>query len=237
MMRRTHFSQFASVLSIALAPLLHGAALTDVPNQLSEEEKAVGWRLLFNGKDLDGWRLAGKQSQPTQAWTVEDGILKKEHGVRGGNIVTTETFNDFEFAWTWRLPTRGNNGVKYFVVESRGLVGHEYQMLNEDGGGLGKGSTGSFYAVLPPNPDRKPFKSDQWNESRITVRGNQVEHWLNGQTILAYELGSEKVLQSVAQSKFKNVRDFGCKVEGRIMLTDHGDGAWFKDVKIRELTP
>lgn len=203
------------------------------PNQLSEAEKADGWRLLFDGESLNGWRLVGRDTPPTRGWVVEDGILKKQQGVRGGNLLTVETFWDFEFAWTWRLPTRGNNGVKFFVREDRGALGHEYQMLNERQAGTGKGSTGSFYDVLPPNPDRRPFRSDEWNHSRVVVHGDQVEHWLNGQLILEYELGSEAVLAAVANSKFRDAPGFGTKVRGHIMLTDHTDEAWFRDVKIR----
>lgn len=207
------------------------------PNQLSATEREAGWRLLFDGQSLNGWRVAGQAGPPTQGWVVEDGILKKQRGVRGGNLLTVETFGDFEFEWTWRLPDRGNNGVKFFVVEPRGLVGHEYQMYNEERGGTGKGSTGAFYDVLPPRPDRKPFRTDEWNHSRVVVRGNHVEHWLNGQQILEYELGSDPVLAAVARSKFKDVHDFGCKVRGHIMLTDHTDEAWFKDIRVRELSP
>jgi hypothetical protein len=228
-----------SRFSRTLAALLFGAsvlhAADPLPNQLTEAEQAAGWRLLFDGKSLEGWQVAGKDTPPTQSWVVEDGILKKKQGESGGNIVTVEPFNDFEFAWTWRLPGSGNNGVKFFVLPERGFLGHEYQMFDEKRGGEGKGSTGSFYNVLPPNPDRPPFKTAEWNHSRVLVRGNHVEHWLNGKKILEYELGSPAVLAAVQDSKFKNARDFGKKVKGHIMLTDHGDAAWFKDVKIREL--
>lgn len=228
-----------SRLTRTLAVLLFGAfalaAAEPPPNQLTDAEEAAGWRLLFDGKSLAGWQVAGKTTPPTQGWVVEDGILKKQQGVRGGDLLSVEGFEDFEFAWTWRLPGNGNNGVKFFVLPERGFVGHEYQMYSEARGGKGKGSTGSFYDVLPPAPDRLPFKASEWSHSRVLVQGNQVEHWLNGQKILEYELGSPEVLAAVQNSKFRNTRDFGRKVRGHILLTDHGDAAWFKDVKIREL--
>lgn len=229
----TRLLAFPALLGVWLLPTL--AAGEPAPNQLTDAEKAAGWRLLFDGASLEGWQVAGRQEPPTQGWVVEEGILKKRQGVRGGNLVSAEKFEDFEFAWTWRLPDRGNNGVKFFVLPERGYLGHEYQLWDEERGGSGKGSTGSFYDVLPPNPDRKPFKTQEWNHSRLLVQGNHVEHWLNGQKILEYELGSPEVLAAVQNSKFRTTRDFGKKVRGHIMLTDHGDAAWFKDVKIREL--
>ncbi|MCP5521482.1 MAG: DUF1080 domain-containing protein [Verrucomicrobiales bacterium] len=228
-----------SRLTRTLAVLLLGASALSAaeppPDQLTDAEKAAGWRLLFDGRSLAGWQVAGKNTPPTQGWVVEDGILKKQQGVRGGDLLSVEAFDDFEFAWTWRLPGNGNNGVKFFVVPERGIVGHEYQMYDEKRGGEGKGSTGSFYDVLPPNPGRLPFTTAEWNHSRVLVQGNHVEHWLNGQKILEYELGSPEVLAAVQNSKFRNTRDFGKKVKGHILLTDHGDAAWFKDVKIREI--
>jgi len=214
-----------------------GAGAESAPNQLTEAERAAGWRLLFDGHSLRGWRAAGKKGPPRKGWVVEDGILKKVEGVRGGHLLTIETFDNFEFVWDWRLPTQGNNGVKFFVVEERGILGHEYQMYDERRGGNGKSSTGAFYDVMPPIPGRKPFHVREWNHSRVVVRGNHVEHWLNGQKILEYELGSPRVLEAVARSKFKNVPDFGRKVRGHIMLTDHGSEAWFRNLKIRELPP
>ena len=95
--------------------------------------------------------------------------------------------------------------------------------------------TASFYDVLPPT-DQKPVKpAGEWNSSRIFVQGNHVEHWLNGSKVLEYELGSEQVKAGVAASKFKKFPDFGTKIKGHIMLTDHHDEAWYRNLKIREL--
>jgi hypothetical protein len=126
--------------------------------------------------------------------------------------------------------------VKYFIVEERGAaVGHEYQMIDDRTAGPPKYRTGSFYDVLAPAADAPPTRIDEWNESRIVVRGQQVEHWLNGKKVLAYDLGSADVLAAVARSKFKDVSGFGRRVRGRILLTDHGDEAWFRNIRIRDL--
>jgi hypothetical protein len=221
--------------------LLLGVLCTTAPAaELTAEERAAGWRLLFNGKDTSGWRQFGKQTPPGEGWKVEGGMLKKVAKVRGGDIITSDQFTDFEFAWEWRIEPKGNNGVKYLVTEQRpGAPGHEYQMIDDtghaDAKNGGKRLTGSFYDVLPP-AENKPLKPPgEWNSSRIRVQGNQVEHWLNGAKILTYELGSEDVKRGIANSKFKSAPRFGEKVAGHIMLTDHGDAAWFRNVKIREL--
>lgn len=222
----------AALLVLVLITAMASAAESGI-NTLTETEKADGWRLLFDGQTSEGWRGFRSQTFPKRGWVIEDGILKKQQGVRGGDIITEEKFTDFEFCWEWRLPEKGNNGVKFFILEERGTLGHEYQMIHERYTGLS--STASFYAVLPPNPDRPPFRSDEWNRSKVLVNGNHVEHWLNGQKVLEYELGSDRVMQGVANSKFKDVDRFGTKVTGHILFTDHGDEAWFRNVKIREL--
>jgi hypothetical protein len=203
------------------------------PGQSASEEWGE-WRSLFDGKTFSGWKLLGTGEPPTQGWKIEDGILKKIHRERGGNLASEETFEEFELSWEWLLPPGANNGVKYFVVPQRGAsIGHEYQMIDDSRVGSEKGKTGSFYAVMPPKPDRKPTRIGEWNQSRIKVRGQHVEHWLNGELILRYELGSPEVLASVARSKFKSVDKFGTRVRGHILLTDHTDEAWYRNLRIR----
>ena len=221
--------------TLLAANVIHAAEL----NQLTAEEKAAGWKLLFNGKDTSGWRQYGKPSPPGPGWKVENGILKKLAKKRGGDIITMTTFNDFEFYWEWRLEPKANNGIKYLVTEGRpNGPGHEYQMIDEEGGeDIGRQThlTASFYDVLPPDPNKPLRKAGEWNFSRVIIKGNHVEHWLNGVKVLAYELGSPEVKAGIARSKFRNARGFGDKIQGHIMLTDHGDEAWFRNVKIREL--
>jgi hypothetical protein len=223
----------ALILIVVFASTLAGSA---APNELTSAEKADGWKLLFDGKSTAGWRSFKKQTFPDKGWIVEDGCLKKVADVHGGDILTAATFNDFDLRWEWRIPPRANNGVKYFITEERnGPIGHEYQLIDDSLVKEGKSSTASFYEVLPPSADKPLKPPGQWNESRILVKGSRVEHWLNGQKVLEYELGSEQVKQGVAASKFKNVKGFGEKLKGHILLTDHRDEAWFRNIKIREL--
>ena len=101
-------------------------------NTLTEEEKSAGWELLFDGKKIEGWRNYSDESFPEMGWVVENGTLHKLADTRGGNIMTVDTYEDFEFSWEWRLLDGGNNGVKYFITEERqAVVGHEYQMLDD----------------------------------------------------------------------------------------------------------
>ena len=145
-----------------LALLLAGAApLSAAPaNQLTDKEKAAGWKLLFDGKTTQGWRTFKQQSFPDKGWVAEDGwlhCLGKGGGNKGGgDIITDAEFNDFELQWEWKLAPKGNSGVKYFVLESRPqALGHEYQMIDDEGEPDaarrgGKHLTASFYDVLPP---------------------------------------------------------------------------------------
>ena len=208
----------------------------DRVKELTATEKAQGWRLLFDGKTSNGWRSFKKESFPEKGWVVEEGILKKVANVRGGDIITIDQFNDFDFQWEWRIASKANNGIKYFITEERSqAVGHEYQMVDDSIITIKKERTASFYDVLPPADDAPVKPPGEWNQSRVLVRGNHVEHWLNGAKVLEYELGSEEVKAAVAQSKFKNVKGFGTKIKGHILLTDHRDEAWFRNLKVREL--
>ncbi len=222
---------------------LAAMSLPGADNTLTTEEKSAGWKLLFDGKSLSGWRAYGKPqgTEPGSGWKVEDGVLKKLAGVKGGDIITEATFNDFELSWEWQVAKGANNGVKYLVTEERPQApGFEYQMIDDldpKWKNLApKHRTASLYDMLPPAPDAPVKPAGEWNHSRIVLRGNLVEHWLNGRKVLSYELGSPALKEAIALSKFKKFPDFGEKIRGHIMLTDHQDEAWFRNLKVRELT-
>jgi hypothetical protein len=210
------------------------------PNTLTSAEKRHGWKLMFDGKTPGNWHNIGKTGFPEKGWVIEDGTLRKLAKVRGGDLITDDTYSEFDLKWDWKIAPKGNNGVKYFVTDDRKGVGHEYQMLDDatepEGKDNGKHSTASFYEVLPPWPNKPAalHPAGEWNSSRVYVHGNTVEHWLNGQKVLEYELGSQQVKDGVAKSKFRNVPHFGERVKGHILLTDHGDEATFRNIKIRD---
>jgi hypothetical protein len=207
------------------------------------------WKPLFDGISTNGWRGLNQDHFPEHGWKVENGMLiryvedgKESQG--GGDIITVKQYGNFDFKWEWKLLTEGgNSGVKYFVVEALSNnpingIGLEYQIF-DDGMLQGKMKDGDYHAlaalyeIYPPG-DRKVNPPGQWNTSRILSHNNQVEHWLNGNKVLEYERGSEDFNMRVAQSKFKNIPDFGLAAKGHILLQDHGSPIAFRNLQIRE---
>ena len=226
--------KFLSALALGLALGTQAAAPT--PNTLTPEEKAEGWRLLFDGKSTEGWRSFRGNAFPTLGWAIEDGCIRHLPKGQGGDIITTESYQEFELRWQWKVAQGANSGVKYFILEERGqAIGHEYQMIDDERHSDAKTGplhqTGAFYDVLPPT-QRAMRPAGEWNESRIVVGATTIEHWLNGKRVLKYKLGSPEVVAGIARSKFKNVEGFGKSVPGHILLQDHGDEVWFRDIRI-----
>ena len=200
------------------------------------ENTAGPWQPLFDGKTTAGWRSYGKPEFPQRGWVVEDGCLHLRPRSKGGDIITTATFENFEFEWEWKLAPKANNGIKYLVTELRpDAPGHEYQMVDDATMPNPKYQTATFYDVLPVQVPTKVKLIGEWNQSRLVIQGNHIEHWLNGEKVLTYELGSETVKAALAKSKFKNTPGFGDKIKGHLLLTNHRDEAWFRNLRIREL--
>jgi len=228
---KTVIHLLCGLAALPIALTLHAVA---ADNELTPAETAAGWRLLFDGKTTAGWRNFKKPTFPAKGWVVEDGWLKHVARAGGGDIITIDQFSEFELTWEWRIPARANSGLKYFILEERGTaIGHEYQIIDDSVFKAPKGQTASFYDVLPPRPHAPLKLAPESNQSRILVQGNHVEHWLNGEKVLEYELGSDAVKAAVAKSKFRSVTGFGERTKGHILLTDHGDEASFRNLKIR----
>ncbi len=238
--------------ALGLTSMANAASANATHNTLSAAEKAAGWQLLFDGTSFTGWRGFTGTTVPLDKWKVEDGTLhalKGEHlaGDRKSDIITVKQYTDYEFSWEWKLSPRANSGIKYLVTESRPTTpGPEYQMVDEPAPGSEKTdkakkggnrltSTGSFYEILPPAADKPIKPAGEWNVSKVVVRGKDVEHWLNGRNILTFNLDSPEVKAGIAKSKFKNEPGYGDKIAGHLMLTHHGNEAWFRNIKIREI--
>ena len=233
--------QMRPLLLLALSIATASAAAGGADNQLTTQEQAAGWKLLFDGKTAAGWRGYRQKSFPAKGWLVEDGWLHCL-GKRGGDVITEAQFDQFDLQWEWKLAPVGNSGVKYFVPETHGTaVAHEYQMLDDDrhpDGKLGEGKrvTASFYDVLKPQVKAPTRPMGEINQSRILVQGNHVEHWLNGVKVLEYECGSDALKAAVAKSKFKDEAGFSDRLKGHILLQDHDSEVWFRNLKIRDLS-
>jgi hypothetical protein len=195
---------------------------------------------LFNGKDLTGWTSADGKPVTGNGWIVEEGgVLHRAS--KGGDIFTAEEYGDYELSWEWKIAPAGNSGLKYRVMQysGKGTLGCEYQMLDDAKHPDGKigphRQTAALYDILPPAAD-KPLKPvGEWNASKIIVKGNTFEHWLNGTKVLSVDLTSETFKAARAKSKFKNVPSFAENAKGRLMLQDHGDEAWFRNLAIKPL--
>lgn len=192
---------------------------------------------LFNGKDLSGWTTAdGKPATASASgWSVEDGALRRAG--KAGDIFTAEEYGDFTLTWEWKIAAGGNSGVKYRVrsYPGKGPLGFEYQLLDDvkhsDAKVGPQRQTASLYDILPPDAAAKHLKAPgEWNTSKIVVSGTRIEHWLNGVKVLETDTASEEFKKARAASKFKDVKGFGENAKGRVMLQDHGDEVWFRNI-------
>lgn len=227
------------------------------PNTLTDAEREAGWTLLFDGESFDGWTGLGREAIPEGHWVIEDGTIRKvdsgevptaEDGqpLEGGDIMTEATYRDFEFAFEWKASEAGNSGVKYNVSESLSTahdppyaaLGFEYQVLDDDrhpDGEAPNHRSSALYDLIEAN-DRKALRPvGEWNEARIVFDGNHGEHWLNGEKVVEYDLESARFDSLFAASKYTDIEGFRTRRAGHIVLQDHSDDFWFRNIKIREL--
>lgn len=221
-----------------------------IVNTISPKEAKEGWALLWDGKTTNGWRGAKISNFPEKGWVVDNGILKvlKSGGgesTNGGDIVTTRKYKNFILSVDFKITEGANSGIKYFVNPdlNKGegsAIGCEFQILDDDKhpdaklGVRGNRKLGSLYDLIPA-PENKPFNKKEFNTAVVVVKGNKVEHWLNGVKILEYERNNDMWKALVNYSKYRDWPNFGNTAEGNILLQDHGDEVWFKNVKIKEL--
>ena len=226
-------------------PLLVSLALVVVAslgaadsNTLTAAEKSAGWKLLFNGQSLAGWR-GYKEEKPGAGWRADGGVLLTAG--KAGDLVTQEEFGDFELSFEWKISESGNSGVIYRVGlgdSATYRTGPEYQVLDNVKAEDNKKPNhlaGSLYDIgaAPPKDFTKPV--GEWNSGRIAVRGWHVEHWLNGEKVADLDLGSPAGKAAIAESKFKDGPKFASLLRGRIALQDHGSVVSFRAIKLREL--
>jgi hypothetical protein len=221
---------------------------------VSEAEKKQGWKALFNGKNLDGWRSAFKTTAPTEGWLVSDNTLtiKGSDGSESrsfGDLVTIDTFKAFELNFEFRLTEGANSGIKYFVNEkfdTKGgsAIGLEYQILDDEKhpdakmGAAGNRTLASLYDLIPSYKLEKRFQRPigAWNQGRIVALPNNIiQHWLNGYKVVEYERKSNIFAALVARSKYEKLEGFGLNSAGPILLQDHGNTVSYRNVRVRSL--
>lgn len=247
-----------------ISAVLFLSLLQSSPNALTPAERTAGWKLLFDGRTLAGWKGVGYDTVPSSHWVVVDGAIKKiasgnvprvadGRPLVGGDLMTVDSFADFELSFEWKVTPGANSGVKYNVSEAMSLaqggagtqggpthsaLGFEYQVLDDDrheDAKLPSHRAGALYDLIAPQ-DRKQLRPvGEWNSARIVVRGNHGEQWLNGVKVVEFELGSARMDSLLAASKYKVIPGFGTKRRGHIVLQDHGDEVYFRDIKVRPL--
>ncbi len=216
-----------------------------------------GWRDLFDGETLSGWRNVGGDENDVKKWTVQDGTLALVQdgvfpawdmiksvllgGASGDLMYYREKFRDFELSLQWKISPGGNSGIFYFVKDEKESVswrtGLEMQVLDNEGHKDGKIRThraGDLYDLIAADPEtvRPP---GEWNEVLIRVKDNHIEHWLNGVKVVSIERGTEDWNALVAASKFADMPGYGKSEAGYIALQDHGDPVWFRNIRVRDL--
>lgn len=228
-------------------------------NQLTERELAEGWKLLWDGKTTNGWRGAKLTEFPQEGWSIENGELivadsNGEESTNGGDIVTIKKYENFELEADFKITEAANSGIKYFVDTELNKgegssIGCEFQILDDKlhpdakMGTDGNRTLASLYDLItanahnfnPHESTKKRVNAYNWNRARIVVKGADVEHYLNGILVVKYNRSGQQWKVKVAASKYKDWPNFGEAKTGNILLQDHGDQVFYKNIKIKEL--
>ncbi|KAA0992324.1 3-keto-disaccharide hydrolase [Dyadobacter aurulentus] len=216
-------------------------------DSVSIESSGAGEELvLFDGASLSGWHVFNQPGKEVKNWVVQDsalvclGAAKDAHG---GDLVYDGTFKDFDLSWEWKVDKGSNSGVMYHVVEDPKYkapyeTGPEYQIIDDIGFPEKLEDwqkTGADYAMKIAGPEKKLKQVGEWNTSRIVYDNGKVQHWLNGALILSFEVSSEEWKKERNSGKWNDFPDYAISDEGKIALQDHGNKAYFKNIRIKRL--
>lgn len=221
-------------------------------NTLTEGEEANGSKLLWDGKTTEGWRSYHREEFPKGGWKIDNGILSiNETGgaesAAAGDIITTKKYSDFELSVDFKITPGANSGIKIFVdpTLNKGggsAIGPEFQVLDDARhpdaklGKNGNRTVGSLYDLIPAPKDKLVHPVGEWNNARILAEGNHVSFFLNGLRTVDFERGSKEWRELVAGSKYSKWEKFGELPTGHILLQDHGNQVFYKNIKIREIS-
>ena len=211
-------------------------------NANSDTSQNAGYQELFDGKTMNGWRTY--QNKPADSWMVKYGTLyckgSTDKAERRADLITTKQFENFDLSIDWKIAPKGNSGIIYMSTEefpTSYLSGPEYQIIDDENFPEKLEDwqkTGANYAMHPA-PTAHPNPIGEWNNTRIVVNKGHVEHWLNGEKIVDYNLWTNEWKEKKATGKWKDAPGYGMSKKGHIVLQDHGSEAWFKNIKIKEL--
>lgn len=198
-----------------------------------------GWTVLFDGQSTEKWQDY-KGGPVGKAWKIEDGALTMtEKG--GGNVATKETYSDFDFRFEWKISPGGNSGIIFLSRAGDGapyMSGPEYQILDDSkhrDGGNPKTSAGSLYALIAAK-GKTLNPVGEWNSGRIVKNGSNLQHWVNGKKVVETTIGDASWDKMVEGSKFKKWPQFGKTTKGHLVLQDHNDQVWYRNLKIKDLS-
>jgi hypothetical protein len=210
-------------------------------------QQASGWSYLFDGKTTDSLRGYKMSGFPDKAWIVEDGALVAQTGVPNIDLVTKRPYKNFELTLDWKVSKAGNSGIFFYIDEAADkeagngnspnwLDNFEMQLLDDinfnDTAAIR--SAGSLYDLIAPtNKTLKPV--GEYNQARLIVKNNHVEHWINGAKVVEYQIGSPELNKLISNSKFKDNPKFAKSTDGLIMIQHHGQKVWLKNIKVRIL--
>lgn len=222
------------MLFIATALLYETAS-----NELSPLEIKAGYRSVFDGSSLEGWKGWRKDTIPKN-WSLSNGTLMCSLGPDHGDIRSPEMYGDFDLLLEYKIERAGNSGIFYRATEDSMYVWRvapEFQVLDDEWAEDRKSlltSAGSCYGLYP-QVAAMGRPAGQWNEARIIAKGNHVEHWLNGVRIVTYDIGSPDWENCLRKSKFAKFADFGKKPRGYFVLQDHWSRVWYRNIRVKEL--
>ena len=199
---------------------------------------SLSWRSLLEDHSAPAWRGWKAPGLPT-GWHIAGGVLSKEGSV--DDLVTKQSFGDFELELEWKIGRGGNSGIFYRGTREYDHIywsGPEYQLLDdanaEDGSNRLTAAAAAYALYGAPAGVVQPF--DHWNKTRLVVKGTHVEHWLNGQKVVEYEFGSADWKSKVAASKFAAYPHYGLATTGLIGIQgDHTGALGVRRIRIREL--
>lgn len=212
-------------------------------NELSKEEKAQGYELLFDGKTLNGWHLYNQGNTPS-AWVAQDGELRCLPGTDAahGDLVTDHEFENYELSFDWKISKEGNSGIFINVVERPDIPtawasGPEYQLLEQGHHDYDKPMkrAGCLYNFSPQLNEAKLKPINEWNHSVIKQHEGKIEFMLNGVLTAKEDLNSNQWKTAIANSNFKLFPEFGKSIKGSIALQDWNKGVSFKNIKIKKI--